>query len=159
MLTGLSIALLSMASVLGFASYSIAMLAGFIPTIFFLQGEIGTGRLVYAATAVLALLVVPDKEVAFLYACFFGLYTVLKYEIERLHRLPLEVALKLAGAAAWAGITLGLIRFGLVPELPQLSTRVILLVFAGWMAFIVYYDFCLTCIFGGLKRLLKKFHL
>lgn len=155
---GASIVLLCLASILGVASYCAAMLAGFIPAVFFLKGKPMVGRMVYSATAILSVLVVPDKEVAIVYSLFFGLYTVLKYEIERLHRLPLELFLKFFCAIVWAVATVGLIRFGFLPEIANPSTKIMVFVFVGWIAFLAYYDFCLSCIFAGMAKTLNKFH-
>ena len=53
------------------------------------------GLLTVIATALLSALIVPAKEIALLYAAFFGPYTLVKNLIERLHNLPLEWVLKL----------------------------------------------------------------
>ena len=158
LLTGASIALLSLASVLGIASYSVAMLAGFVPAIFFLKGLPKMGRLVYIATALLSVFIVPDKEVALSYSLFFGLYTVIKYEIERLHKRPLEIVLKLTCAAIWAVLTMWIIRLGFLPEIQQFSKHVTWIVLIGWVVFLIYYDICLSCIFCGMARMMKRFH-
>lgn len=47
------------------------------------------------ATALLAFLLVPAKEIALLYAVFFGPYALIKNLIERLKKLPMEWGIKL----------------------------------------------------------------
>lgn len=158
MTTGLSVALLYVASFLSVASWAACMLVGFIPALFFLVDEKRTGTLVYLATAFLALFVLPDKSVAILYTGFFGLYTVLKFWIERLRRRLPEWICKLIFANLWVLVVLRLVSLGFIPEIPRLSPLVIALILIGGNLIFVYYDLCVSKIFAGMRRLAQRFH-
>lgn len=158
MITGLSVALLYIASFLSVASWAACMLVAFIPALFFLVGESRTGMLVYAATSCLALFLLPDKSIAILYAGLFGLYTALKFWIERLRSRMIEWICKLTFANIWVLIVLKLISIGLIPELPALSPLVIGGVLLGGNLIFVYYDLCVSRIFAGMRGLARRFH-
>ena len=70
-------------------------IAGVVAALTVVQGNLAYGLLTVIATALLSALIVPAKEIALLYAAFFGPYTLVKNLIERLHNLPLEWVLKL----------------------------------------------------------------
>ena len=84
MMVGVSVVILYFATFLSIASWAVCMLVGFIPELFFLVEERKTGCLVYAAASALALFLLPDKLIAILYAGLFGLYTVIRYDLEKL---------------------------------------------------------------------------
>lgn len=48
----------------------------------------------YGATSILAFLIVPDKIGLVPYVIFFGVYGIVKYYIEGIRKLPIELALK-----------------------------------------------------------------
>lgn len=81
-------------TVFPFATYALPALA----SVFLFPVVIECGRrygiLVYAATAVLALLLAPDLEAKILYVAFFGYYPVLKSAAEAFRKVG-EWALKL----------------------------------------------------------------
>lgn len=89
--------------------------AGMLPAIPLAHRQVRLGVHIYAATALLAFLVVPGKRFAVAYAVLFGVYPLMKYGIERLHRLPLEWVCKLAYAGCVAGFLLHLLRLGILP--------------------------------------------
>ncbi len=156
MMTGVSVVLLYFATFLSIASWAACMLVGFIPELFFLVGERKTGCLVYAATAALSIFLLPDKLLAILYAGLFGLYTVIRYYLERVPSRLLRWITKLAFANLWVFIVLTCIRFGLLPEFPGLSTKIFLMVLLGGNIILVYYEWCLSRIFPGLRGLAQR---
>lgn len=95
-LTALSVLLLYMASLLPGAKLAVCAMAGLLPAAVVITCGLGWSTGVWIATAVLALLLCPQKEAALAYALMLGPYPMLKSLIERLDRLFLEWILKLA---------------------------------------------------------------
>ena len=100
MMTALGLLCLLMASMMPGMRIAFTAIAGVVAAITIVHGSLGYGLLTVIATALLALLLVPSKDIVLLYAAFFGPYTVIKNLIERLNKLPLEWALKLLFCAA-----------------------------------------------------------
>ncbi len=155
-MTAVSMLLLGVGSLFEIAAGAAALLAALVPALFFLRGEGKVGRMVYAATSLLAVLLLPDKFTALVYALVLGLYTVVKFSVLTRGRF-VRLACNAALAAFWVGLSVVVIRLGLVPELQTLSPFVLLCLAGGWTAFITYYDFCMTRIFAGLRRWLSRF--
>ncbi|HBI64644.1 MAG TPA: hypothetical protein DDX51_05955 [Clostridiales bacterium] len=138
MMTAVGVVLLLLASMLPGMQLASAAVAGAAAAIVVVRGGTGYGLLTVAATALLAWLIVPAKGLVLLYTAFFGPYALVKNRIERLHRLPLEWALKLLFCAAAAVL---LFRFSeqvleLVPE--QLAAHLWLFLPAVLAAFAAY---------------------
>lgn len=104
MMTTLGLLCLLMASMMPGMRIAFTAIAGVVAALAVTHGNLGYGLLTVIATAILAVLLVPAKEIALLYAAFFGPYTLIKNLIERLHILPLEWVLKLLFCAADATI-------------------------------------------------------
>lgn len=86
LLTALGTAFLFLGSVLPSAQLAVTALAGFFAAAALMMYGFGWAIGVYVITAALALLVLPAKECAILYAAFFGLYPLLKAFLEsRIH--------------------------------------------------------------------------
>ena len=155
-LTGVSIVILYLASFMQIASWAITMLVGFIPAVFFLRGQFKVGTVQYAATSLVSLFILPDKVLAILYTFLFGLYTVLRFQLERRTGKVVSWIAKFLFAELWVAGVCKLIQIGLLPEIPTLTpTAALLLVTAGALL-ILYYDFCLGRIFVGLGIYLKR---
>ena len=95
MMTALGILFLMMGSMMPGMWVAFTAIAGVVAALTVVQGNLAYGLLTVIATALLSALIVPAKEIALLYAAFFGPYTLVKILIERLHNLPLEWVLKL----------------------------------------------------------------
>lgn len=95
MLVALGVVFLWLSSVMPTASLALAAFAGVLPTAVVLMSGIPAGFMVYAATALLALLVVPDKGTVLAYALLFGHYPVVKSIAERMRSRVVEWAIKL----------------------------------------------------------------
>lgn len=95
-LCALSVTVLLTGNVIGIGTYAAPMLACFllIPA----GEEYGpkTALLLYAGTAVLGVLLVPDKELALFYALVLGYYPVLRKALARVRPAALRWAAKLA---------------------------------------------------------------
>ena len=94
-MTALGVLFLMMGSMMPGMRVAFTAIAGVVAALTVVQGNLAYGLLTVIATALLSALIVPAKEIALLYAAFFGPYTLVKNLIERLHNLPLEWVLKL----------------------------------------------------------------
>jgi hypothetical protein len=155
--TAVSLALLLSASILQLASYCLCILASWVPELFFQNGERRVGRMVYVATSVLSLLLLPDKMTALLYAVGFGLYTVLRDIFQRCPRRFGRWLMKLTFAYLEIFAVLALLRFGLIPDMPSLRPWMIVAVLLGGGLTFLYYELCLGRIFPSLGRLTRRF--
>ena len=112
--------------------------AGLVPAAGVISGGLGAGFLCYGATALLGVLLLPDKGCTLLYVLFFGLYPMVKYAVERLRRLPVELVLKLA----FFNLILVIFLFGfsalLFPLLPERMHVPLSLFGLGNVVFLIY---------------------
>lgn len=145
--SAMSAAMLFLGSLLPTLEYSAVALAGMclIPIVI----EVGKRYSVtaFAATSILGLILAPNKEVAMLFALFFGYYPILKSVFESIKSKAIEFALKFAvfNAAMIAVFFVTKWLLGVDEEsytifgvyLPWLFLAV------GNVVFILY-DFCLT---------------
>lgn len=115
-------------------------LAGLLPAAAVISGGPSSGVLCYAGTGILAFLLLPDKGNALLYLLFFGLYPLVKYSIERIRRLPLELVLKLAFFNGMLSVFWFVLRTIFLSAIP-LSTQSLPLLYLGGSAVFLMYDF------------------
>lgn len=134
----LSLLLLYGATLMPSGRIGMVAVAGLVPAAGVISGGLATGFLCYGATAVLGLLLLPDKGCALLYAVFFGLYPMVKYAIERLRRLPPEVLLKLVFFNAVLAVFLFGFSALLFPLLPELLHKPLPLFAIGNVVFLIY---------------------
>ena len=113
-----------------------------------------SGLFCYLVSGLLALLLVPAKQVAVLYLCLFGIYPLIKSKLERLKVRALEYVLKLAYfnlilvALYHLAFALLFARIGegLNPALPLLP----LLMLSGSVIFL-FYDFAFSRVMSLLQ--------
>jgi len=138
MFTALSLVLLYGASVIPSGQLGLVAVAGLFPAAAVVSGGSTAGFLCYAATGLLALVLVPDKNTAVLYLLFFGLYPLIKYYIEKIKNLPLEWLCKLVLCNAALALFWMFIRALLLSELPAVFSTLWLFWLAGNASFILY---------------------
>lgn len=92
----LSVALLFMLSVIPFLTYALPAMAGALIILIVIELNKKWAVGVYFAVSLLALLLVPDKEAAVMYAAFFGYYPIFKSVIESKLNKLLSVITKTA---------------------------------------------------------------
>lgn len=139
-LVALGVVLLLLGGVLEVLELTAVALASVL--VFFAHRELPfpSAWLIFAATATLSLLLVPNRTAALLYLIFGGWYPIVRHYIECLPR-PLAWVLKLVAfnAAATAVLVGSYLLFGLPPE----GALIYALVYAlGNLAF-VFYDIVL----------------
>lgn len=96
LLTALSLVLMALTSVLPTLQYTLVAAAGLLPAVMVIRYKLSGGWMVYTATALLAAILLPDKEAALLYIILFGHYPMVKSLIEQIKRSWLQWVLKLA---------------------------------------------------------------
>lgn len=112
--------------------------AGLLPAAAVVSGGISSGFLCYAATGLLALMLVPDKNCATLYLSFFGLYPLCKHLIEKIRKLPVEWLCKLALFNAVLALYWLLLRALLLTQLPAVFGGTWIFWISGNVAFVLY---------------------
>lgn len=93
------------------------------------------------------------REMSFLYLLFFGIYGILKYYIEKLSKITLEIFLKLI----FFNFSLGLILFVLKSTLINMSNShlpLYVVIILAQFIFLIY-DYCLTLIIFYMKDRFK----
>ena len=87
MLSALGVVLLWLGSVVEVVDVSMAVIASLLCVFAVIEYGGGAPWMVFAVTAILSLILVPQKTPAVMYAIFFGYYPILKEKLERLPKL------------------------------------------------------------------------
>ena len=95
-MSALSLVLIYLGSIAPTGNWGIVAAAGLLPAAAVISVSLKAGFLCWAAAAVLAFLLVPDKFCVLLFGVLFGLYPMVKSLVERMRKKPMEYALKLA---------------------------------------------------------------
>ena len=95
MAVGLSVVLMMMGGLLPVAVYIIPLLCGLVLLPISVEFGKATAWATFAATAILAMMLDFDKEAAFFYL-FIGYYPIIKWQLDKIRRRPLRIAVKLA---------------------------------------------------------------
>lgn len=130
--TAISVVLCLLASVFETMSLSIIAVCGFVSAITLSQCGYKYALLKYVATALLSVLLVPNKECAIYYTLLFGYYPILKVFIERVGKRWLIWCIKLIFANLAVFVTLYIV-VNLIGPFGIAS-------FAGKSAFFVLYN-------------------
>ncbi len=143
LLAALSLVILYLSVLVPTDRMGVVAVAGLLPAAAVVSGGPATGVLCYAATSILSLILLPDKGNALLYLLFFGLYPLVKYGVERLGKLLLELVLKLL----FFNLMLTVFWFGFnavfLAALPAAETALWVLYPVGNVVFLAY-DFGFT---------------
>ena len=94
-LSALAFVLVYLGSIAPAGNWGIVAAAGLLPSAAVISVSLKAGFLCWAASAILAFLLAPDKFCALLFGVLFGLYPMVKYLVEQLRKKPLEYVLKL----------------------------------------------------------------
>lgn len=95
-ITALALLLLMGTGILPIATYALPGLAGALMICAVMELGYKWAYSVFAAAALLSLLITPDREAALLFVFFFGHYPILKSLLERLSNRVLEWVLKIS---------------------------------------------------------------
>ncbi|MCI2106292.1 MAG: hypothetical protein LKK00_06165 [Intestinimonas sp.] len=140
MMTGLSLLILWLSCLIPSGKLGIVAAAGLAPAAATVSGGVGAGLLCYAGTALLSLLLLPDKANALLYLIFFGLYPMVKCGIEQLRRFWPELLLKLLFFNGVLSACWFLLRWILMAE-AVLSNVALWVVYLLGNVIFLFYDF------------------
>lgn len=93
--TATTVVVLYLSALLPTMRISLIAISSFMITILKIETKGKTAEMLYIASSILAFLLLPIKSIAFLYAVLFGLYSIVKYYIEKLRNVKKEWFLKL----------------------------------------------------------------
>ncbi|MBU3103123.1 hypothetical protein [Clostridium gasigenes] len=93
-LIALTLVILYSSSILPISTLTILTLASCLIPICIIRSSVKTGFLVYIGSTTLGFFIIPINIIVY-YGLFFGVYGIIKYYIERLRKLYLEIILKL----------------------------------------------------------------
>lgn len=94
-LIALTIIILYLNLILPISTISILTLASFIIPITLIRNSIKDAFLVYISSSIISFFLLP-LNIVLLYIGFFGIYGIVKYFIEKINNITLEIILKLA---------------------------------------------------------------
>lgn len=95
MWASLSLVTLYFSALVPTGQLGVVALSGLMPAAVLISRGLSAALLCYGGTGILALLLLPSKSNALLYLLFFGCYPMVKYAIEQLRRMAVEIVLKL----------------------------------------------------------------
>lgn len=152
----LSLILLYLSSVIPTNRLSMLTIAScIIPLSIMLTGVKNT-VVVYGSVSLLSLFIIPSKLISISYILIFGSYGFVKYFIEKLRNIPLEIVLKLLYFNVTSAIIIFLYKLVLL-KIPGININIYLLIIIVEICFVVY-DYALTAFISYAKKnLLKKF--
>lgn len=93
-LTGLTIVILYLNLLLPISTISILTLASLLIPVALIRGSMKSAILVYVSSSIIGLFILP-LNIMILYILFFGIYGIVKFYIEKINKLPLEIFIKL----------------------------------------------------------------
>ena len=93
-LTALSDAALFLENFFPRGKLGVYVFAGFLLSVVIMECGILFGWISFAASSLLAFLLVPEKTAVVPYFLFFGIYSLVKSHIEKLNRIVVELVLK-----------------------------------------------------------------
>ena len=151
-LIGATLVILYATSILPISTLSVLTLASCLIPISIIRLSIRDAILVYISSSLLSFFILPIKMFIY-YALFFGIYGIIKYFIEKLNKIPLEILLKLISF----NILLCLIYFIAINFLGNIVIKfpLYLLWIVSQIAFIIY-DYALTLIISFYLQRLHK---
>lgn len=153
-LGALALICLFLATVLPTNRLSLYALSSFFISVVIVESGIKAGWLFYVSTALLALIILPEKLGLVPYIIFFGFYGILKYYIEKLDKLILEYILKFIYFNLCIGTAWLLIRQFFIAEITvRLPWFVVIIVLE--IIFLIY-DFVYTLFVAYYRDKLKK---
>ncbi|MBR2731336.1 MAG: hypothetical protein IKD72_05045 [Clostridia bacterium] len=143
----LSAAMMILVAVIPFLTYALPAVAGALIVFIVIEIDKKWAFGVYAVVSVLALLLVPDKEVAVMYVAFFGYYPILKAAAEARCGAALSWVIKIAvflGSMMLAYVLMINLMGVTIDEMEDFGVWAVpLLLGIGTVAFILY-DVVLT---------------
>ncbi|MEG1862866.1 MAG: hypothetical protein RR198_04580 [Oscillospiraceae bacterium] len=141
----LSVVILLMGFLFPFATYACPAAAACLILPIVYEYKEKTAFTLYAAISFLAFFLVPDKELTFMFVFVFGLYTVIKFSIDRKKSKVLKLILKLCYVNCSLFVSYGLLLLifpvqSLVAEFGEFGMGFIVLFMALFNVVFLLYD-------------------
>ncbi|MBP1737341.1 MAG: hypothetical protein H6Q60_1222 [Oscillospiraceae bacterium] len=146
-MTALSLILLWLSAILPTGRWGLIAAAGLLPAAVIISSGLSGGFFCWLATGLLAFVLLPDKMNMLLYLLFFGVYPMIKFLLERMRKLPLELLCKLIFFNLVLTLFWFVFRELFLPALPQMLQLAWAAYVAGNAAFLVY-DYGFTKLIG-----------
>ena len=138
-LSALALILVYLGSIAPTGNWGIVAAAGLLPAAAVISVGLKAGFLCWAAVAILAFLLVPDKFSVLLFGALFGLYPMVKSLVEQLRKKPLEYVLKLVFFNAAFTVIYLTMTAAVAASIPQvLGSSVWVLYLAANVVFLLY---------------------
>lgn len=153
-LIALTIVILYSTSILPISTLTILTLASCLIPICIIRSSVKTGFLVYIGATTLGFFLIPINIIIY-YGLFFGVYGIIKYYIERLRNLHLEIILKLIIFNILFAVIFILVTFFLGNVIINLPIWIVWLL--AQIVFLIF-DYALTLIIGYYLNRFHKVH-
>ena len=147
----LALVVMLLGSVIPVATFCAPLISSVLMMTVAIEYGVKTAVLLYVAVSLLALILLPDREMAMIFLCFLGYYPMLKAYLEKIHPALLRTAVKfLLFNAAVVGMYTVLLYVFPLPGLAEEFTGagkgfVVVLLLMGNLAFLIY-DRALVCV-------------
>lgn len=150
-MVALSITILYLAAIIPISTIAIMTIASCLIPITIIRADVKTAFFVYIASTIIAFFLVPIIFVIY-YAFFFGFYGIIKYYIEKIKKMIIEIILKLVFFDLILVILLLILNLPLI----NISSNIpfVALIIGSQVGFILY-DYSVTLI---ITSYLEKAH-
>lgn len=133
--------------------YLLAIASSIIP-LAVITTNIKNALVVYVATTILSLLVCGFKLPVIFYGIFFGLYGIVKYYIERLRKIYIEIILKFAFFNIILVISLYIYKI-FFPDVLKIAMPIYIFIVGSQIVFLVY-DYIITLFINYINKVFAK---
>lgn len=154
--SALGVVFLYIGSIFDFLDLTAAMAASFIVIFAVIEGGGVVPWMIYAGTAIISLLLLPNKYPAVIYLFFAGLYPMVKSYSERLS-IPVALIIKLLFTNAMLTVIILIAKYLLAVPDDELGLRVT--VYIACNAMLIVFDYLLTQLITVYQKKLRRvFH-
>lgn len=94
--SALCLLVMFMTGLVPFLTYIMPAVAGTMLRIVVVENGPKVAAMVYVSVAVLSVFIVPDREAALMFVCFFGYYPIMKGYLEKIRVRPVKIICKAA---------------------------------------------------------------
>ncbi len=139
-LTALTIIILYLNLLLPISTISILTLASLLVPIALIRGSMKSAILVYVSSSIIGFFILP-LNIIMLYILFFGIYGIVKFYIEKINKLPMEIFIKIVFFNIMLFLSFFVFKTFIPIEITKLPIGIFLIV--AEIVFLLY-DYALT---------------
>ena len=150
LLVALTLVILYAANFITFNTLFLLGLTSALIPLAIIISDVPTSIMVYAASAILSYLIIPDKTLWLLYTIVFGPYGIVKLFIEKRRSTIIEIILKLIYFNAVIAFTFFIYKSFFMPN-AELQYSIALVILVGNIAFFVF-DYVLTVFVNSIRN-------